>query len=105
MGRRLTPSGFYQKNDNALAVVNGTFFSFETNRNLNVLIKNGELLSYNTPFVQQKKGDSVVQIPVYRSAIGINKKRKADVAWIKTNSNWRRPGAHLSWRGICDQRL
>src|SRR5687767_4359758 len=34
-GRRLTPSQFFQKNNQPLAVVNTTFFSFETNRSLN----------------------------------------------------------------------
>lgn len=84
--RRLSPAKFYEKNSQPLVVVNGTFFSFETNSNLNVVIRNGELVSYNIPFVQQKTGDSIVQIPVYRSAIGITKKRKADVAWIRTDS-------------------
>lgn len=86
LDRRLTPSSFFEKNNQPLVVVNGTFFSFENNRNLNVVIKDGHVVSFNLPSVQQKKGDSVFQVPVYRSAIGITKKRKADVAWIKTDS-------------------
>src|SRR5687768_14410611 len=35
LNRRLTPESFYAKNGKPLVVVNGTFFSFETNRNLN----------------------------------------------------------------------
>ncbi|MBK8951690.1 MAG: hypothetical protein IPM85_04560 [Chitinophagaceae bacterium] len=37
--RRFTPAQFYEKNDKPLLVVNCTFFSFETNQNLNVVIK------------------------------------------------------------------
>ena len=40
--RRLTPTQFYEKNNKSIAVVNGTFFSFETNQNLNVVIKDGK---------------------------------------------------------------
>src|SRR5215212_5200769 len=47
--RRLTPTQFYQKNNLPLVVVNGTFFSFETNQNLNVVIKDSKLVSYTAP--------------------------------------------------------
>ncbi len=83
--RRLTPSQFYQKNNNPLVVVNGTFFSFETNQNLNVVIKNGKLVSYTAPIKGSGK-DSLKYNYSYKGAIGISKKRKADVAWIKTDS-------------------
>jgi exopolysaccharide biosynthesis protein len=83
--RRLTPSQFYQKNDNPLVVVNGTFFSFETNLNLNVVIKDGRLVSYTAPIKGRGK-DSLIKYPVYKGAIGITKKRNADVAWIKTDT-------------------
>ena len=73
LNRRLTPTQFYEKNKQPLVVVNCTFFSFETNRSLNVVIKDGKLISRNTK-------------NVFRSAIGINKKRKADIAWIRTDS-------------------
>src|SRR5258705_12587357 len=32
--RRLTPTKFYERNDKPLAIVNCTFFSYETNRSL-----------------------------------------------------------------------
>ena len=38
LGRRFTPTQFYQRNDQPLVVVNCTFFSFATNQNLNVVI-------------------------------------------------------------------
>lgn len=45
--RRLTPAQFYEKNESPLLVVNSTFFSFASNQNLNIVIKNGQLVSYN----------------------------------------------------------
>ena len=86
--RRLTPSQFYQKNNNPLVVVNGTFFSFQTNQNLNVVIKNGKLVSYTAPIKGSGK-DSLKYNYSYKGAIGISKKRIADVAWIKTDSTKR----------------
>src|SRR5688572_9937234 len=41
--RRLTPSKFYEKNGNPLLVVNTTFFSFATNQNNNLVIKDGKV--------------------------------------------------------------
>ncbi len=85
--RRLTPSKFYEKNDEPLLVVNTTFFSFTTNQNLNVIIKNDEVIAYNTEQFRKSKADTNIKIPVYNSALGISKKRKADIAWIKTDSS------------------
>jgi hypothetical protein len=84
--RRLTPSRFYGKNKNALVVVNTTFFSFETNQSLNVVIKDGNLVSMNPDRFRKSKADSNIRVPVYASAIGITKKRKADIAWTRTDS-------------------
>ncbi|MGB5005394.1 MAG: phosphodiester glycosidase family protein [Ferruginibacter sp.] len=87
LGRRLTPLQFYEKNDKPLLVVNGTFFSFATNQNLNVVIKNGEVVSHNIKSVKRKRADSTEYvIKLNRSAIGIRKNRNADVAWILTDS-------------------
>ncbi|MBK9530465.1 MAG: phosphodiester glycosidase family protein [Chitinophagaceae bacterium] len=87
LGRRLTPLQFYEKNDKPLLVVNGTFFSFATNQNLNVVIKNGEVVSHNIKSVKRKRADSTEYvIKINRSAIGIRKNRNADVAWIVTDS-------------------
>ncbi len=83
--RRFTPAQFYDRNNQPLVVVNGTFFSFETNGNLNVVIQKGKLLSLNSKTIKSFK-DTTKRVPLYSSAIGINKKRKADIAWIKTDS-------------------
>ncbi len=85
--RRLTPLKFYEKNANPLVVVNCTFFSFETNRNLNVVMKDGQMLSVNRRVVKGKGKDSTRLFMPHLSAIGISKQRKADIAWIKADSN------------------
>lgn len=85
--RRLTPLQFYQKNNQPLLVVNGTFFSYSTNQNLNVLIKNGELLGYNIHTYPGRGKDTFTYRHPFGSALGISKKRKADVAWLYTDSS------------------
>ena len=91
--RRLTPKQFYEKNSNPLLVVNGTFFSFTTNQNLNVVVKNGKLVSYNIQSIKGKGKDSAIYFYPMRSAIGIDKKRNADVAWLYTDSSSKYPKA------------
>ncbi len=86
--RRLTPSQFYKKNKAPLVVVNGTFFSFETHQNLNVVIKDKRLVSYTAP-VKGRGKDTFTYIHSFKGAIGINKKRNADVAWIYSDSTKR----------------
>lgn len=90
-GKRFTPSEFYGNNDSPLVVVNATFFNFDKNQNLNVVIQDGKLKAYNIPFVKGRGADSVRLVKPYRSAIGISKKRKADVAWIYADTGMRRP--------------
>src|SRR5580698_2145634 len=46
-GYRYTPQQYYQQEANPLLVVNAGFFSYETNQNLNVVVKNGKIVSYN----------------------------------------------------------
>ena len=87
LNRRLTPSKFYEKNNHPLIVVNCTFFSFSTNRNLSVVIKNGKVVAYNPANVDRKRRDSTLaKYIVERSAIGISVKRRIDIAWIYTDS-------------------
>jgi hypothetical protein len=86
LNRRLTPSKFYEKNNKPLVVINCTFFSFETNRNLNVVIKNGKVLSHNSKPTKGKGADSNRLYYPNTGAIGITRKRKADVAWIRADS-------------------
>lgn len=85
--RRLTPFGFYEKNSQPLIVVNTTFFSFGTHQNLNVVIKGGEMVAYNIHSLPGKGKDTFTYRHPLGSAIGINRKREADVAWLFTDSN------------------
>lgn len=91
LGRRLKPSAFYEKNGGPLLVVNTTFFSFATNQNLNVVVKDGELVSYNIHSLAGRGRDTLTYRHPFGSAIGISKKRKADVAWLYTDSSMKHP--------------
>lgn len=84
--RRFTPRQYFDKNKNPLVVVNCTFFSFATNQNLNVVIKEKELVGHNPERFRKSRADTTIKVPVYGSAIGISQKRIADIAWIKTDS-------------------
>lgn len=84
--RRLTPTQFYEKNNKPLVVVNCTFFSFETNKNLNVVIDEGKLVGYNIHSVPGRGKDTFTYRHSFRSAIGFSKKGIMDVAWIYTDS-------------------
>lgn len=89
LNRRLTPQQFYEKNNQPVVVVNCTFFSFQTHQNLNVVIKDGKLVGYNIHSVPGRGKDTLTYWHPFRSAIGIDKKRKADVAWIFSDSSLR----------------
>ena len=91
LGRRFTPTQFYQKNDQPLVVVNGTFFSFATNQNLNVVIKDGKLVGYNIHSVPGRGKDTLTYRHPFGSVIGISKKGEADIAWTYTDSAKRLP--------------
>jgi len=84
--RRLTPSQFYDRNNKPLLLVNASFFSFETNQNLNVVMNKGRIRSYNTHSLPMRGKDTFQYRHPFGSAIGISKKRKADVAWLYTDS-------------------
>lgn len=87
--RRLTPTKFYERNDKPLVVVNTTFFSYETNRSLNVVIKDGELLGYNIHTINGRGKDTFTYRHVFTSALGIDKKRRPDIAYLFTDSSLR----------------
>lgn len=86
-GRRLTPSQFHAKHGKSVVVVNGTFFSFATNQNLNAVVRDGRLVAHNISSIQGKGRDSNHYYKVSRSAIGIDRHRRADVAWLITDSS------------------
>jgi hypothetical protein len=85
--RRLTPTAFYKKNSSPLLVVNSTFFSFATHQNLNLVIKAGKIVSYNVHSIAGKGKDTLTYRHPFNAAIGISKNRKADVAWVYSDSS------------------
>ena len=89
MDRRITPAGFYEKNHHPLLVVNTSFFTFTTNQNLNVVIQDGKILSYNQHSLAGKGKDTLTYKHPFFGAIGISKKREADVAWVFSDSSKR----------------
>jgi exopolysaccharide biosynthesis protein len=91
--RRLTPTEFYQKNNHPLLVVNCSFFSFATDQNLNVVIKNGKLIGYNEETIAAKGKDRLTYFHSFFGAFGISKNRNADIAWVYTDSSKKIPFA------------
>jgi hypothetical protein len=91
--RRLTPAGFYEKNQQPLLVVNTSFFSFTTHQNLNLVINNGKTLAYHVHSIAGKGSDTLTWRHPLGSAIGIYANRTADVSWQFTDSTARYPQA------------
>ncbi|MFY8023935.1 MAG: phosphodiester glycosidase family protein [Sediminibacterium sp.] len=85
-GKRYTPSEYYQQTGNPLLVVNTTFFEFVQNRNLNAVVNNSKLLAYNIHSTALKGKDTFTYRHSFAGAIGISKKRRADIAWLFTDS-------------------
>lgn len=99
LNRRLTPSQFYQKDKQPLVVVNCTFFSFQTNRNLNVVIKDGKRVASAESSIPLRGKDTLKYFHTLSSAIGIRKDGDADVAWLYTQSRkktWSAP-CPINW--------
>ncbi|MDI9363925.1 MAG: phosphodiester glycosidase family protein [Flavobacterium sp.] len=86
-GKRFTPSQYFETEGKPLLVVNCTFFEFVHNSNLNLVINNGQLLAYNNAAIAGRGKDTFTYRHAFASAIGITKKRKADVAWLYTDSS------------------
>lgn len=86
-GKRYTPTQYFvQDNRKPLLVMNTTFFEFVHNSNLNVVISKGKLLAYQQHSLAGSGKDTLTYRHPFGSAIGINKKRKADVAWLYTDT-------------------
>jgi exopolysaccharide biosynthesis protein len=87
--RRLTPKQFYEKNNQPLVVVNACFFNFDKNQNLNAVIKDGKLVAYNNHTIPLSGKVTFQYKHPLVSAIGIDKNRRADIAWLYTDSSKR----------------
>jgi hypothetical protein len=98
LNRGLTPSAYFARNNNPLVVVNCTFFSPEKH-NLNVVVDDGKMVSFNIPSVFSKSDSSYSYTT--RSAIGIDRHRNADVAWIFTDATKKVPFRMVKGPLVC----
>lgn len=85
-GKRYTPTEYFEQHNQPLLVMNTTFFEFVHNSNLNVVIDKGKLLAYQQHSIAGRGRDTLTYRHPFGSAIGINKKRKADIAWLYTDT-------------------
>lgn len=85
-GKRYTPSQYFEQEQKPLLVMNTTFFEFEHNSNLNVVIRDGKLLAYQIHTIAGKGKDTLTYRHSFGSAIGIDAKRRVDVAWLYTDT-------------------
>ena len=86
-GKRLTPTQYFTQEQKPLLVMNCTFFEFIHNSNLNVVIKDSKLLAYHLHNFAGKGKDTLTYNHPFGSALGISKSRKADIAWLYTDSS------------------
>lgn len=86
-GKRFTPSQYYAQENQPLLVMNTTFFEFVHNSNLNVVIRDGKMLAYQVHSMAGKGKDTLTYRHTFGSAIGINRNREADIAWLYTDSS------------------
>jgi Phosphodiester glycosidase len=92
-GKRFTPAQYYQLEQFPLLVVNCAFFSLYTGEPYSLVVKDGQLLAYNTGSLRGTGRDSVLYYYPTRGAIGIDRQRRADVAWTFTDTSRRWPYA------------
>jgi len=93
LGKRFTPAQYYQLEQNPLLVVNCAFFSLYTNDTYSLVVKDGRMVAYNVTSLHGTGPDSVLYYYPTRGAIGIDRKRRADVAWTFTDTSRRWPYA------------
>lgn len=100
-GKRFTPAQYYQLEQFPLLVVNCTFFNLSNGDtpganpgdNLNLVIRDGRMIAWNAVSLKGTGPDSLLYYYPTRSAIGIDRKRRADVAWTFTDTSRRWPYA------------
>ncbi|MBS1563952.1 MAG: phosphodiester glycosidase family protein, partial [Bacteroidetes bacterium] len=88
---RKTPQQYYRELNAPLLVVNATFFDVKTGVNICTVMKDGRLIAYHRHTVPGHGKDTLMYHHSLGSAIGISKKREADVAWVYTDSTHPQP--------------
>lgn len=89
--RRQMPGVFYERNEKPLLVVNTTFFSFATNRSLNLVVKNGKIVAWPEASIPLHGRDTFTYWHPFSSAIGFTKSKKPDIAWVYATGNTPKP--------------
>lgn len=78
-GNRLTPAQYDSlEGPSALAVINTTFFSFKTNRSVNLVVHNGEVIDVNPKSIAGANRTMYTT----RGAFGLSRRNRPDVAWV-----------------------
>ena len=93
LGKRFTPAQYYQLEQFPLLVVNCAFFSLYSGEPYSLVVRDGHMLAYNTGSLRGTGRDSALYYYPTRGAIGIDRKRSADVAWTFTDTSRRWPYA------------
>jgi hypothetical protein len=83
---RFTPAQYYQIEQQPLLVVNGTFFSMTNGEDWSLVVHNGRLVSRNLSSLRGRGADSALFYYPTRAAIGIDRGRRADIAWTFTDT-------------------
>lgn len=84
---RFTPAQFYEIEQEPLIVANSTFFSPATGEDWNLVVRNGRIVSRSLTSLRGTGRDSALYYYPTRGAIGIDRRRRADVAWIFTDTS------------------
>lgn len=92
-GVRSTPKKFYESESKPLLVMNCTFFEFVHNTNVSLVMNNGRQIAYTNNTIARKGKDTFTYSHPVTGALGIDKKRKADIAWVLSDSTQRYPWA------------
>lgn len=90
-GKRLTPAQYDSiEGPSVLAVINTTFFSFQTNRSLNIVMHNGKVIDVNPKSIPNPRRT----IYTTRGAFGLSKRNRPDIAWVYNVGEKNRPYAY-----------
>ena len=90
-GGAITPDEYCRQQEKMpLLVVNGPFFSMESNRIHSLVVRSGKIIAHPVHALKGIDEDPLRYYYPTRSAIGIGRKRKADIAWIFSDEGVKR---------------
>ncbi len=95
-GDRYTPTQYFRQEKSPLLIVNGGFFSPETNENLSLVMRDGRMIAHNVTALKGIGHDTALYYYPTRGAFGIDSKNRATVDWVFTDTTRRYPYAFES---------